>query len=114
MITKCSNICNWRSCRGCGFGELAGSSCVLFLREQIRDLRVQEFLRELIVGVAAPGDLVELILVEILHSGEGGEVEQVARTSKQFSRICDCSSLSHLTCIYILRAYYVCAHLLHV
>ena len=48
----------------------------------MRDLRVQEFLMELIVGVAAPGVLVELILVEILHSGEGEEVEQVARTSK--------------------------------
>ena len=30
---------------------------VLFLREKVKDLRVQEFLRELIVGVAAPSDL---------------------------------------------------------
>ena len=30
---------------------------VLFLREQVRDLRVQEFLRELVVGVAKPSDL---------------------------------------------------------
>jgi len=45
-----------RSCRGCSLGELEGS-CVLFLREQVRDLRVQEFLRELVVGVAAPSDL---------------------------------------------------------
>ena len=29
---------------------------VLLLREQVKDLRVQEFLRELVVGVAAPGD----------------------------------------------------------
>ena len=31
---------------------------VLFLREQVRDLRVQEFLRELVVGIAALSDLV--------------------------------------------------------
>jgi len=70
-----------RSCRGCGLGELAGSR-VLFLREQVRDLRVQEFLRELVVGVAAPSDLAGSIIVKILHSGEGGDLEQVARTSK--------------------------------
>ena len=51
------------SCRGCGLGELAGSR-VLFLQEQVRDLRVQEFLRELIVGVVAPSDLVGSIFVE--------------------------------------------------
>jgi len=43
--------------RGCGLGELVGSYCVFFLREQVRDLRIQEFLRELVVGVAAPSDL---------------------------------------------------------
>ena len=47
-----------RSCRGCGHDELAGSR-VLFLREQVRDLWVQEFLRELVVGVAAPSDLTD-------------------------------------------------------
>ena len=45
-----------RSCRGCGLDELAGSR-VLFLREQVRDLRIQEFLREIVVGVAALSDL---------------------------------------------------------
>ena len=44
--------------------------CVLFLREQVKDLRVQEFLREFVVGVAAPSDLAGSILVEILHSVE--------------------------------------------
>ena len=44
----------------------------------MRDLRVQEFLRELTVGVAAPSDLAGSIIVEILHSGEGRDVEQVA------------------------------------
>jgi len=34
------------------------------LQEQVRDLRVQEFLRELVVGVAAPSDLVGSILVK--------------------------------------------------
>ena len=51
---------------------------MLFLREQVRDLRIQEFLRELIVGVAAPSDLARSFLVEVLHSGKGGDVEQVA------------------------------------
>ena len=55
---------------------------MLFLREQVRDLQVQEFLRELIVGVVAPSDLAGSILVEILHSGEGGDVEQVCSNLK--------------------------------
>ena len=59
--------------------ELAGSRCVLFLQEQGRDLRIQEFLRELIVGVAAPSDLAGSFLVKILRRGEGGNIEQVAR-----------------------------------
>ena len=49
---------------------------VLFLREQVRDLRVQEFLRELVVNVATPSNLARLFIIEILHSGEGGDVEQ--------------------------------------
>ena len=83
----------WRSYGGCDVGELADSR-VLFLREQVRDLRLQEFLSELIVGVTAPNDLAWSIIVKILQCGEGEDVEQVARTSKQFSCICDCSSLS--------------------
>ena len=71
----------------------------------MRDLRVQEFLRELIVGVAAPSDLAGSILIKILHCGEGGDVEQVARSSKQFSRIFDCSSLTHSLVFYILHAF---------
>ena len=42
------------------------------LREQVRDLR------ELVVGVAAPGALVGSIIVEIFHCGEGRDVKQVA------------------------------------
>ena len=70
-----------RVVRGCSLDELAGSR-VLFLGEQVRDLWVQEFLRELIIGVAVPSDLAGLILVKILHCGEGGDVKQVARISK--------------------------------
>ena len=84
----------WMVCRGCGLGELAGSCGVLFLQEQVRDLRVQEFLKELVVGVVAPSDLAESIIVEILHCGEGGNVEQVARILKQIFRLCDCLSFS--------------------
>ena len=40
----------------------------LFLREQVRDLRVQEFLKELVVGVATPRDLAGSFLVKIHHS----------------------------------------------
>ena len=86
---------------------------MLFLQEQLRDLQVQEFLREFVVGVATPSDLAGSFLVKILHCGEGRNVEQVARTSKQISHICDCSSLSQLTFVYILHGYYICAHLLH-
>ena len=57
-------------------------------------MRVQEFLRELVVGVAASSDLVGSFIVKILHSSEGGDMEQVVQTSKQFSCVYDCSSLS--------------------
>ena len=97
----------WRSCRGYDLGKLADSR-VLFLREQVRVLQVQELLREIVVGVAAPSDLAESIIVEILHSSEGGDVEQVARTSKQISRVCDCLSLPlSLVFICILYAFIV-------
>ena len=64
----------------------------------MRDLWVQKFVRKLIVGVAAPGDLAGSIIVEMLNSSEGEDVEQVTRTSKQFSHVCDCST--HL-CLYL-------------
>ena len=37
---------------------------VLILQEQVRDLRVKEFLRELVVGVAAPSDFTGSIIVK--------------------------------------------------
>ena len=88
--------------RACG-------SRLLFLWEQVRDLRVQEFLRELVVGVAAPSDLVESIIVEIFHIGEGRDVEQVARTLKQISRICECISF-HPSLVLIYLACFYCLH----
>ena len=48
----------------------------------------------------APGDLAGSILVEILHSGESEDVEQVAQTLKQISCVYDFSYLSQLTCVY--------------
>ena len=49
---------------------------MLFLWEQVRDLLVQEFLRDLVVGVAAPSDLTGSFSVKILHSGEGGDADK--------------------------------------
>jgi len=67
-----------------------------------------------LIRVVTPCDLAESILVEIFHYGEGGNVEQVARTSKQFSRVCDCLSLSitHL-CLYILHAHIIISSYLY-
>ena len=85
---------------------------MLFLRVQVRDLQVQEFLREFVVGVAAPSDLAGSFIVKIFHSSEGRDVEQCARTSKQISRVCNCLSLSlslslsHLLFIYLAFFYY--------
>ena len=89
-----------RAQRACGF------ACVV-LAGKVRDLWVQKFLRELIVGVTTQSDLAGLILMEIFYCGEGGDVEQVAQTSKQFSRACDCSSFSHSLVFYILNAYII-------
>ena len=50
---------------------------MLFLQEQVRDLWVQEFLRELVVGIAAPSALAGSILAKILHSVKGWDVEKV-------------------------------------
>ena len=82
---------------------------VLLLWEQVRDLRVQEFLRELVVGVEAPSDLVGSITVKILHSVEGEDVEQVAQISKQIPRVCDCLSLP-LSLVFIYLACFYCLH----
>jgi len=59
--------------------ELAGL-CVLFLWERVKDLRVQELLREL-VGITALSDLTGSFIVKILHYDEDRDVRQVARSS---------------------------------
>ena len=58
----------------------------------------------LIVGVAAPSDLVGSIIVKILHSVEDGDVEQV------------CSHLETiLSCLRLLISLSLtCLHILHV
>ena len=51
-----------RNCRGAASVKL-WVRVVLFLREQVRDLLVQEFLRELVVGVMALSDLAGSIIM---------------------------------------------------
>jgi len=77
----------------------------------VRDLRGQGFLRELVVGVAASSDLAGSIIVEIFIVLKAGTLSKYGRTSKQLSRICDCSSFS-LTCVLYLACTY-CPYLLH-
>ena len=64
----------------------------------------------------APSDLAGSILVKILHCGEGGDVEQVTRISKQISCVCDCLSLSLSLVFNILLVHivltYICLILL--
>ena len=72
-----------------------------------------------LVRVAAPSDPVGSILVEILHSVEGGDVEQVCSNLKTDISCLRLLSLS-LTCLYILHVIivfificliYICAHI---
>ena len=67
----------------------------------MRDLRVQEFLRELVVGVATSSDLAGSILMEILHIIEGGDVEQVC-SNLEINLLC--LRFLSLTWFYILHA----------
>ena len=87
----------------CGLGKLVCLR-VLFLLGQVRDLRVQEFLRKLVVGVAASSDLERSILVKILHSVEGGDVEQVCSNLETNLPCLRLLSLS-LTCLYLACLY---------
>ena len=99
-------LCIWRSCRGCGLGELVDSG-VLFLREQVRNLRVQEFFRELVVGVTALRDFAGSIIVKILHSVEGEDVPQVCSNLEIILQCLRLLTLSILT----LLSLYLLAHL---
>ena len=73
-------------------GELVGSRCI-------------ELLRELVVSVAAPSDLAESIIVEILHSVEGGDVEQGCSNLKTNLSFCDRSLYLSLVFIYLACFY---------
>ena len=71
-----------------------------------------------LVGVAAPSDPVGLILVEILHSVEGGDVEQVCsnlETNLPCLRLLSLSLTSlYLACLYYFHLYmldiYLCSY----
>jgi len=67
----------------------------------------KSFLRDIVVCVAGPSDLAGSILVEILHSSEGGDVEQVCSNLK-IVLLCLrlLISLTHL-CLYVLHAFIV-------
>ena len=56
-------------------------ACVVLARTS-EGLTGPEFYCKFVVGVETPSDLAGLISVEILHSVEGGDVEQASRTSK--------------------------------
>ena len=58
-------------------------------------------MRELVVGVAAPSDLVGSILVEILQSVEGGDVEQVCSNLETILLCLRLLISLSLTCVYI-------------
>ena len=79
---------------------------VLFLWEQMRDLQVQEFLRELVVAIASPINLARLIIVEIFHSVEGGDVEEVC-SNLEIILPCLRLLISLSLVLYILHAYIV-------
>ena len=57
-----------------------------------------------LIGIVAPSDLVGSIIVEILHSVEGGDVEKGCSNLKIILPCLRLLSLS-LTCVYILHAY---------
>ena len=83
---------------------------------------VQEFLRELVVGIATPSDLAGLFLVEILHCSEGEDVEQMAQTSKQilpclrllislYSLVFNILHVLYYPYLYLLDIVCICAHI---
>ena len=92
--------------------QACGFRCMLFLREQVRDLRVQEFLSEIVVGVMAPSDLAGSFLVKILYSIKGGAIEQGCSNFEiilPYLRLLISLSLSlvfvYLACLYCLYLY---------
>jgi len=117
--------CILRSCRGCGLDELLGSCCEEFLRELIIEVRPRRACGFTCVvfartseRLAGPRVLVwtryrccgtewscGIIIVEIFHSVEGGDVEQGC---SNLETILPCLRLLiSLLCLYILHAYIV-------
>jgi len=105
LINKCSTLYlrGWRLWprRSCGFAYvtvLAGTS------ERLAGLRVlEETCRCCGIKWSC-----RIIIMEILHCGEGGEVKQLTRTSKKFPCVCDFLSLSlYSLVLYILHAHNV-------
>jgi len=62
---------------------------------------------ELIVGVATSGDLERSIIVKILHSAEGEDVEQVCSNLKIIPPCLRLLIAYSQLCLYILHAYIV-------
>ena len=60
-----------------------------------------------LVGVAAPSDPMGSILVKILHSVEGGDVQQVCSNLETILRVCDCS-------LYLLLVLYLACYYCHI
>jgi len=76
----------------------------------VGDLWAQDFLRELLVGVAAPSDLAGSILVKILHSVESENVEEVC---SNFETILPCLQLLTLSHLYLYLACLYCLSFLY-
>ena len=93
-------------CRGAASASLRACVC-LFLREQVKGLvSPRSSSVNSLVGVAAPSDPVGSILVKILHSVEGGDVEQGCSNLETNPPCLRLLSLT-LTCVYILHAHIV-------
>ena len=118
--SQCFYLCIW-GVWDCGIGELVGSRCVEFLRELIVKVRPRQASMLVCVvligtreGLVSPRVLVwtryrccgtewscGIVIVEILHSIEGGDVEQGC---SNLEIILPCLRLLislSLTCIYI-------------
>ena len=88
----------------CGLGNQVCLR-VLFLQEQVRDLRVQKLLRELVVGIAAPSDITRSLQQKSFIVLKAGTQSKCSQTLKQISRVCDFLSLSYfcfISCILLL------------
>ena len=94
-------------CLRCGLGELVSLRCVLVgTSEETRESKE-------LIGVTAPSDPVGSILVGILHSVEGGDVEQVCSNLETNLPCLRLLSL-FLTCLYLACLYYFHLYILDI